>query len=108
MLDGALPAFPNLFIPIVDVRDVARAHILAMTNPSVAGERFLLSNGRPLPMKEIGAIVKTDLGDAAKCVPTRSIPSVVLRAMSFFNAELRPFAPDLGEENLQRKGPTGT
>ncbi|MDE8453325.1 hypothetical protein PCJ53_29225, partial [Klebsiella pneumoniae] len=32
MLDGAMPAVPNLFIPIVDVRDVASAHIMAMTN----------------------------------------------------------------------------
>jgi len=75
MLDGDMPAYPNLFIPIVDVRDVARAHILAMTNPGAAGERFLLCSGRPLPMKEIGATIKADLGNAAKRVPTRSIPT---------------------------------
>ena len=90
MIDGAMPAFPNLFIPIIDVRDVASAHILAMTNPGAAGERFLLSNGRALPMKEIGAIIKADLGDAAKRVPTRSIPNPVLRIVALFNAELRP------------------
>jgi nucleoside-diphosphate-sugar epimerase len=96
MLDGAMPALPNLFIPIVDVRDVASAHILAMTNPGAAGERFLLSNGRALPMKEIGAIIKAELGDAAKRVPTRSIPNLVLRIAALFNAELRPSIPDLG------------
>ncbi len=96
MLDGAMPAFPNLFIPIIDVRDVASAHILAMTNPGAAGERFLLSNGRALSLKEIGTIIKADLGDAAKRVPTRSIPSLVLRIAALFNAELRPFVPDLG------------
>jgi nucleoside-diphosphate-sugar epimerase len=96
MLDGAMPAFPNLFIPIIDVRDVASAHILAMTNPAAAGERFLLSNGRALPMKEIGAIIKAELGDAAKRVPTRSIPNLVLRIVALFNAELRPSVSDLG------------
>ena len=96
MLDGTMPAFPNLFIPIVDVRDVARAHILSMTHPEAAGERFLLSNGRALAMKEIGAIIKAELGDAAKRVPTRSIPDFVLRIVALFNAELRPFVPDLG------------
>lgn len=96
MLDGAMPAFPNLFIPIIDVRDVASANILALTNPGAAGERFLLSNGRALPMKEIGAIIKAELGDAAKRVPTRSIPNLVLRIVALFNAELRPFVPDLG------------
>ena len=96
MLDGAMPAFPNLFIPIIDVRDVAGAHILAMTRPGAAGERFLLSNGPALPMKEIGAIIKAELGDTAKRVPTRSIPDLALRIAALFNAELRSSVPDLG------------
>lgn len=96
MLDGAMPGFPNLFIPIVDVRDVARAHILAMTHPEAAGERFLLSNGQALPMKGIGAVIKAELGDAAKRVPSRSIPDFVLRLAAIFNPEVRPFLPDLG------------
>jgi nucleoside-diphosphate-sugar epimerase len=95
MLDGAMPALPNLFIPIIDVRDVASAHILAMTKPGAAGERFLLSNGRALPMKEIGAIIKAELGDAAKRVPTRSLPNLVLRIVALFNAELRLSIPDI-------------
>jgi len=96
MLDGGMPAYPNLFIPIIDVRDVASAHILAMTNPAAAGERFLLSNGPPLAMREIAAVIRAELGGAAKRAPTRSIPDPVLRAMALFNAELRPFIPDLG------------
>ncbi len=44
MLNGGMPALPNLFIPVVDVRDVAAAHVSAMTHPDAAGERFLLSN----------------------------------------------------------------
>lgn len=96
MLDGAMPALPNLFIPIIDVRDVASAHILAMTKPEAAGERFLLSNGRALSMKEIGAVIKAELGGAAKRVPTRSIPDLVLRIAALFNAELRSSVPDLG------------
>jgi len=96
MLEGAMPGFPDLFIPIIDVRDVASAHILAMTKPAAAGERFLLSNGRALPMKEIGATIKAELGNAARHVPTRSIPNLVLRIVALFNAEVRSFVPDLG------------
>jgi nucleoside-diphosphate-sugar epimerase len=96
MLNGDMPAFPNLFIPIIDVRDVASAHVLAMTSPGAAGERLLLSNGPPLAMKEIGAIIKGALGETAGRVPTRSIPDAAVRAMALFNAELRPFVPDLG------------
>lgn len=96
MLNGGMRAFPNLFIPIVDVRDVASAHILAMTNPAAAGERFLLSNGQALAMKEIGAILKAELGDAARHVPARSVPDLMLRVVGLFNAEVRPIVTDLG------------
>lgn len=96
MLDGAMPGFPNLFIPIVDVRDVAAAHILAMTNPAAAGERFLLANGPAMAMKEIGAIIKAELGAAARHVPTRSLPDFVVRIGARFSPELRSIVHDLG------------
>jgi nucleoside-diphosphate-sugar epimerase len=72
MLDGDMPGFPAVFIPIVDVRDVAAAHILAMNAPDAAGERFLLSNGPAVAMAQIGATVREHLGDAASkvAVPT--------------------------------------
>lgn len=96
LLTGTLRAFPDLYIPIVDVRDVAAAHILAMTHPEAAGERFLLSNGPAVAMKDIGAIIKAELGEAARRVPTRSMPSVVVRIVARFRKELRPFVRDLG------------
>ncbi|MFG1414139.1 aldehyde reductase [Xanthobacter sp. VTT E-85241] len=96
MLDGAMPVVPNLFIPVVDVRDVASAHVMAMTNPAAAGERFLLSNGRALNLKEIGATIRAALGDAAKRVPTRALPDFVVRIAARFNSEMRPFVADLG------------
>jgi len=95
-LDGAMPGYPDLWIPIVDVRDVASAHLLAMTTPEAAGQRFLVASGPALAMKQIGAILKANLGDAAKRVPSRSIPNVVVRVGSVFNKELRPLVPDLG------------
>jgi len=96
LLTGTLRAFPDLYIPIVDVRDVAAAHILAMTHPEAAGERFLLSNGPAIAMKDIGAIIRAELGEAARRVPTRSMPSVVVRIVARFRKELRPFVRDLG------------
>ncbi len=96
MLNGEIPAFPRLFFPIVDVRDVAEAHLLAMTNPQAANQRFLLSNGQALEMKVIGATIKAELGEAAARVPARSIPDVVVRIGALFSARFRTIAPDLG------------
>jgi nucleoside-diphosphate-sugar epimerase len=96
MLSGGMPGFPHLFIPIVDVRDVAQAHILAMTNPDAAGQRFLLSNGPAIEMKDIGNTIKGRLGAAARNVPTRTIPNVAVRVAAAFVPEFRSIAPDLG------------
>lgn len=38
---GKVPAAANLHFGFVDVRDVAAAHISAMTNKKAAGERFI-------------------------------------------------------------------
>jgi nucleoside-diphosphate-sugar epimerase len=81
MLRGAMPGLPDIYIPIVDVRDVAAAHILAMTTPDAAGQRFLLSNGPALAMKEIAADIRAHLGSATEKVPT---------------AEMTIDSPDLG------------
>ena len=96
LLKGEMPAVPNLFIPVVDVRDVARAHVLAMTHRKAAGERFLISNGPALALKEIGAIIRAALGKKAARVPTRVLPDLVVRLMALFRPELRSFVPDLG------------
>ena len=43
LLSGAMPACPRLGWPMVDVRDVAAAHIAAATAPAAAGKRYICS-----------------------------------------------------------------
>jgi hypothetical protein len=110
-LDGQMPGYPNMYIPIVDVRDVAGAHVAAMTAPSAADQRFLISSGEPaIAMKQIGAILKSYFGAAAQRVPTRTIPNVVVRLAALFNAEFRPRRrrPQLRQRGLQRPGASRT
>lgn len=92
LLDGAMPGFPDLYIPIVDVRDVAQAHVLAMTAPGAAGQRFLVSSGPAMAMREIGAILRANLGAAAARVPTQDLPDDVVRQAP----ALQSIVPDLG------------
>jgi nucleoside-diphosphate-sugar epimerase len=96
MLAGAMPGTPDVYIPIVDVRDVARAHLLAMTTPDAAGQRFLVANGRTMPLWQIAATLRERLGEAAAKVPTRRIPSLVVRLAALVNPEFRAVLPDLG------------
>ncbi|MDG4668031.1 NAD-dependent epimerase/dehydratase family protein [Mycobacterium sp. 236(2023)] len=96
-LSGRMPGYPNMFVPIVDVRDVAAAHVAAMTAPGAEGQRFLVGTGEPaIAMKKIGATLRAELGEKASKVPTRSIPDFVVRLTALFRDEYKSVAADLG------------
>ncbi|NMO92739.1 aldehyde reductase [Actinomycetospora sp. TBRC 11914] len=97
ILQGRLPGYPDMSIPIVDVRDVASAHVLAMSTDGAAGRRFLLASGPAMAMRHIGALLRENLGAAADKVPTRRIPNIVVRAGALFSQELRSVAAELGQ-----------
>ncbi|WP_144710391.1 NAD-dependent epimerase/dehydratase family protein [Curtobacterium pusillum] len=97
MLTGGMPGFPDLAIPFVDVRDVAAAHIAALGAPGAAGQRILLSSqDTAVPLREVGALLRSTFGDRASRVPTRNIPSIVIRAGAVLRPEFREIAPELG------------
>ena len=97
IVDGALPGYPNLSLQAVDVRDVASAHLLAMTNPAAKGQRFLATADGVFTMKELGGVLKSNLGDAGKRVPTRSMPNIGVRIAALFDKPLRQIVPELGD-----------
>jgi len=96
LLDGALPGLPRLGFAVVDVRDVADAHIRAMTAADINGERFIVA-GRFMWMKEVAAVLKSRLGDRARRVPTRSLPDWLLRLSATFDPTVRMVTPELGK-----------
>ena len=97
MLTGALPGMPRLYIPIVDVRDVAAAHVAAIDAPEAAGQRILIASGEPaIAMAQIADTLRSHLGDAAAKVPTRRVPDFVVRVGALFNVEMRSVAAELG------------
>jgi len=99
LLDGALPGCPRFGFPIVDVRDIAAAHVTAMTTPGLDGERFLCA-GEFLWMRDIADILKSRLGDRAKRVPGRNIPDWLVRLLSNFDPEVKMVLPELGRERI--------
>jgi len=86
-----VPGVPRLQFPVVDVRDVAVAHVLAMTAPGVAGERFIVTSETAW-YAEIARL----LADSGYRVPTRQIPNFVTRAVSLFDPTLRFVVNRLG------------
>ena len=100
ILDGAIPGYPNLSLQAVDVRDVASAHVLAMTNPEANGQRFLVTADGVFTMRELGGVLKARMGSAAKRVPTRSIPNLGVRIAALFDKPLRQIIPELGHAKV--------
>jgi len=99
LLDGAVPGLPKLSFGLVDVRDVADLHLRAMTAPEAKGERFLAISGEGTPMVEVARALKAHLGEAARKVPTRQVPDVLVRLGALFDASLRQVTPSLGKVN---------
>jgi dihydroflavonol-4-reductase len=98
LLDGKPPAIPRFGFYVVDVRDLADAHVRAMTDPHAAGERFIVA-GEFVWMREMAAVLRARLGARAERVPTRGMPDLVVRFLAVFNARLRMLALDLGRKN---------
>ncbi|WP_086735760.1 NAD-dependent epimerase/dehydratase family protein [Erythrobacter colymbi] len=96
LLSGAMPMAPNLGFPIVDVRDIAALHVLALETPGLPGERFL-GAGPFLSALEVAAILRARLGDKARKAPTRPMPDWVVNILALFNAEVRGIKTEIGK-----------
>ena len=97
LLNGSLPACPDLWFGVVDVRDVADLHLRAMTAPEAKGERFIATQGNAVSMLDIAKVLKARLGEKASRVPTRKLPNFIVKIMALFNLQMRDLLPLLGK-----------
>lgn len=93
VLRGRDPMMPRLGFPVVDVRDVAEAHVRALTRQGAVGERFIASSGS-LWMTDWGRILKTVYPD--RRMPTMAAPKPILRLLALFDGEIRAALPSVG------------
>jgi nucleoside-diphosphate-sugar epimerase len=99
MLAGKMPGVPRIGLEVVDVRDLADAHLRAMTVPEAAGERFL-ATGEFIWMRDIARTLRQQLGADAARVPVRQLPDFAVRlAARVTDASLRSVTPSLGRRN---------
>jgi nucleoside-diphosphate-sugar epimerase len=97
MLNGGVRVIPPVSTAIVDVRDVASLHLLAMTHPSAAGERFLAVAGPPMTFTELAKLLRSHLGSLGVKLPTRTISPGMVRVMALFIPQARVIAAQLGQ-----------
>lgn len=98
MMDGSLPGAPKLYFGVVDVRDVADLHVIAMTHPAAKGERFLAVAAEFMSMKQLALVLKAKMGAAAKKVPTMQVPDFLVRLAALRDPAIKSILPELGKK----------
>jgi nucleoside-diphosphate-sugar epimerase len=75
IIEGTMPALPRQRFGIVDVRDVADAHIATMAAPAASGKRYLLlADGPTITWLKLAQILRDHLGPAGGRVTTDEMP----------------------------------
>lgn len=97
LMKGRYPAMPDFSVPVADVRDVAEAHVLAMTIPQAAGERFIIA-GEALSIKDIVKVLKRDFPAYGKKLPKFVLPNWLAGFASRFDPGLKLIAGELGRD----------
>ena len=94
-----LPFIPKISLPIVGVKDVANAHIMAMENKNSNGKRFLISE-KTVDLIYIAKILKSNNFN----VSTLIVPDFIIRFLSFFVPSFRAISKRLNRnEHLETK-----
>ena len=70
MLAGQMRSAPPIWTNVVDVRDAADLHLLAMTAPEAAGQRYIAAAGDPISFHDISLALRRRLGEAASKAPS--------------------------------------
>lgn len=96
-LNRKMPAYPKLHQSVVDVRDVAKAHIAAMTRPEAAGERFIVC-ADTLWFKQVGDILAAAYPE--RRLPKGELPTWLAKLLSVVNPQIKPILPNLGHQRL--------
>jgi dihydroflavonol-4-reductase len=90
LLARDVPGVPRLGWALVDVRDIAIAHRLAMECPGAAGQRYICA-GPHVWMRDMATVLATKYR-----VPTRPVPYWMLWAIARFDPEIREILSYIG------------
>ena len=88
-----MPVVPNMKIPFVDLRDVAKMHLNALQNDQAIGKRFLLTN-EPTWMIDFCDQIRKEGFEA----PAKVAPNFMMKIISLLDSSMKPTIPMLGHD----------
>jgi dihydroflavonol-4-reductase len=95
LLDGSVPAAPRLNFAVVDVRDVAAAHVAALTAPSAGGRRFPMGE-QTISFKQAADLLRRRFPAYARKIPRFEAPDLLTRFIALFDRDVRGVVNELG------------
>ena len=95
MIQGKMPMIPDIAVGMVDVRDVAKVHVQAISVAEAAGQRFILASKEAVPMIRLAEILKSN---GYSKVSTRKAPNFLLKFMALFSKDVKGMVSFLGRK----------
>jgi dihydroflavonol-4-reductase len=90
-MDGSLPSYPLIKMPLVDVRDVAEAHLQAILKPEAAGRRFFMAS-ESMWMGDMCKILTDKWGKQYK-IPQKQASKCMMTILSWFITDIKIIMP---------------
>ncbi|MFZ4585031.1 MAG: NAD-dependent epimerase/dehydratase family protein [Acidimicrobiia bacterium] len=95
MIGGKMPMIPDVAMGMVDVRDVARLHVSALTASGAPGHRFIAATAEPVSMSYFAEVLRNA---GYSKVPSRKAPNFAIKLMSLFDRQAKGMVPSLGKK----------
>ena len=95
MMKGEFPGTPKMGFPIIDVRDVAKAHFNALENEVSIGQRYALVD-TALWMKDLALAILEVCPEYKNKVKARELPNWLVKIASLFDKTIRMVKDELG------------
>ncbi len=97
LMNRKTPGVPHLGYPPVDVRDVAVAHVKALTVPEAAGSRFVCCIDH-VWWQEIARVLQAHYERRGYRIPTTRLPDFLPKWLAKFRSDVKLALPDIGAE----------
>lgn len=103
LLAGQPPLLPDVGFGVVDVRDVAALHVVAMTHERAAGQRFIATAGF-VTLRDMARTLRDQLGASAARVPRYPVPTWLVRSVGTKFPSLAAWRADVGKRREPATG----
>ena len=95
MITGKVPMIPDMAMGMVEVRDVAKLHVAAMTANGAAGQRFIASTAEPVEMATLAKVLREAGYNKA---PKIKAPTFLIKIMGLFDRDAKGMIPFIGKK----------